>query len=174
MDDGLTHEASAFLNFRHYARDPKEHGFRWVDVKHLHGAARSLPPRDEELLASLIAHEQFRDDYAGGGVDPDGIRHGPYWLRLITPDAYEPVSRETAARILAEWVDPQWDPPAALRDDLRREVFDRLAAADAVHHLVEFGDEALHDWGGVHGEFHEFVLVDRAAARVTLLVAADD
>ncbi|MFE1953352.1 hypothetical protein ACFW9D_23125 [Streptomyces sp. NPDC059524] len=135
MDDGLTHEAGAFLNFRHYARDPKEHGFRWVDIKHLHGAARSLPPRDEELLA---------------------------------------VSRETAARILEEWVDPQWDPPAALRDDLRREVFDRLAAADAVHHLVELGDEALHDWGGVHGEFHEFVLADRAAARVTLLVAADD
>ncbi|MFJ5220438.1 hypothetical protein ACIP98_37855 [Streptomyces sp. NPDC088354] len=35
-------------------------------------------------------------------------------------------------------------------------------------------DEALHDWGGVHEELHQFVLIDRSAGRITLLVAADD
>ncbi|WP_254876131.1 hypothetical protein [Streptomyces sp. CAI-85] len=58
--------------------------------------------------------------------------------------------------------------------DLRREVFSRLAAADGVYYLGELGDEAIHDWGRVHDEFHEFVIIDRAGEQLTLVVAADD
>ncbi|MFD4125798.1 hypothetical protein ACFXKK_27410 [Streptomyces globisporus] len=129
---------------------------------------------DGELLAALIGHEQFRNDYAGGGVLSDGTRHGPYWLRLITPDLYESISQERAVQILREWVDPLWDVPTELETDLQREVFARVDAADGIYHLGDLGDEAMHDWGGVHDSFHEFVLIDRAAAQVTLLVAADD
>lgn len=172
MDIGLSHEGSAFVNFRHYVRDPKQHGFRWVDIKQLRFSAEPLD--DGGLLAALIGHEQFRDDYAGGGVLPDGLRHGPYWLRLITPDLYEPISQEAAVQILREWVDPLWDPPTELEADLQREVLNRLAAAEGIYYLSELGDEALHDWGGVHDCFHEFVLIDRSAGRITLVVAADD
>ncbi|MGC5000853.1 hypothetical protein ACLQ19_30805, partial [Streptomyces sp. DT195] len=94
MDNGLAREESAFINFRRYVRDPKEHGFRWVDIKQLRFSAESVD--DRGLLAALIGHEQFRDDYAGGGVLPNGPRHGPYWLRLITPDLYESISQEKA------------------------------------------------------------------------------
>ncbi|WP_097876795.1 hypothetical protein [Streptomyces sp. ms184] len=172
MESGLAHEDSAFINFRRYVRDPKEHGYRWVDIKRLRFSAESVD--DRELLAALVGHEQFRDDYAGGGVLPDGPRHGPYWLRLITPDLYESISQEKAVEILREWVDPLWDVPTALETDLQREVFARVAAADGIFYLRELGDEAIHDWGRVHDSFHEFVLVDRAAGQVTLIVAADD
>ncbi|MFE0631891.1 hypothetical protein ACFW3D_33680 [Streptomyces sp. NPDC058864] len=172
MDTGLAHEGSTFINFRHYVPDPREHGFRWVDIKHFRFSAEFAD--DGELLAALIGHEQFRDDYAGGGVLPDGSRHGPYWLRLITPGTYEPISREKAAQILREWVDSLWDVSRELEADLRREVLDRLAAADGVHRLGELGDGAVHDWGRVHEHFHEFVLIDRSAGRITLVVAADD
>ncbi|MFE2228289.1 hypothetical protein [Streptomyces kronopolitis] len=172
MDNGLAHEESAFINFRRYVPDPKEHGFRWVDIKQLCFSEESVD--DRGLLAALIGHEQFRDDYAGGGVLPDGPRHGPYWLRLITPDLYVSISQEKAAQILREWVDPLWDVSTELEADLQREVFARLAAADAIHYLSELGDEAIHDWGRVHDYFHEFVLVDRSAGRITLIVAADD
>ncbi|MFC9795616.1 hypothetical protein [Streptomyces sp. NPDC057695] len=64
--------------------------------------------------------------------------------------------------------------PAALKADLQQEVFDRLAAADRINCLSRLGDEAIHDWGRVHEHFHEFVLADRSAGRITLLVAADD
>ncbi|MEV0176078.1 hypothetical protein AB0I00_33825 [Streptomyces sp. NPDC050803] len=165
MQNGLIHEDSAFLNFR-------DGTFRWVDVKYLRLPAE--PAGDRELLAALVGHEQFRDDYAGGGVLPEGTRHGPYWLRLVTPDAYEDVGREKSAHVLREWADRFGVLPGELEADLRRLVFDPLAAADAVHHLSGLGDEAFHDWGGVHGEFHEFVLLDRTAGRITLLVAADD
>ncbi|MFD8641398.1 hypothetical protein ACFV14_13915 [Streptomyces zaomyceticus] len=53
-------------------------------------------------------------------------------------------------------------------------MFDRLAGADHVYRLGELGDEAMHDWGGVHGDFHEFVFIDRSAEQITLLAAADD
>jgi hypothetical protein len=129
---------------------------------------------DRGLLAALIGHEQFRDDYAGGGVLPEGLRHGPYWLRLITPDLYESISHEKAVQILREWVDPLWDVPAELKADLQRDVFARLAAADGIYCLSELDDEAVHDWGRVHDYFHEFVLIDRSAGRITLIVAADD
>jgi hypothetical protein len=172
MDNGLAHESSAFINFRHHVADPKEHGYRWVDIKQFRFSVESLD--DRGLLAALIGHEQFRNDYAGGGVLSDGSRHGPYWLRLVTPGRYEPLSQEQAVRILREWVDPLWDPPAGLEAALRREVFDRLAAADGIYYLGELGEEAIHDWGRVHDCFHELVLVDRSAGQLSLVVAADD
>lgn len=172
MDNALTHEASFFINFRRYAPDPKEHGFRWVDIKKLHFSAESVD--DRGLLAALIGHEQFRDDYAGGGVLPDGPRHGPYWLRLITTELYEPISQEQAVQILREWVGPLWDVPTELEADLQRDVFARLAAADGIYYLSELGDEAIHDMGRVHDYFHEFVLIDRSALQIILIVAADD
>ncbi|MEW2253343.1 hypothetical protein AB0907_39265 [Streptomyces sp. NPDC006975] len=172
MNSGLAPEGSIFINFRHYVPDPKEHGFRWIDIKELRFSAGSFD--DTELLAALIGHEQFRDDYAGGGVLPEGIRHGPYWLRLITPDLYEFVSQEKAVQILREWMDPFWEVPTELEAVLQCEMFGRLAAAEAIYYLSELGDEAIHDWGRVHDCFHEFVLIDRSAGRITLVVAADD
>ncbi|ROQ93798.1 hypothetical protein EDE04_0203 [Streptomyces sp. 2132.2] len=173
MENQLTHEANNFINFRDYNfRDPRSHGFRWVDIKHLRIPAVS--GEAHELLAALIGHEQFRDDYAGGGVLSEGSRHGPYWLRLVTPDAYEAVSREKSACVLWGWVNQFGDVPAKLGADLQQEVFDRLSSADHIYYLSGLGDEAIHDWGCVHQYFHEFVLIDRSAGRITLLVAADD
>ncbi|MFD5065342.1 hypothetical protein [Streptomyces sp. NPDC058394] len=170
----LTHEGSTFINFRDYKfQDSRAHGFRWVDIKHLRLPAEAVG--DRELLSALIGHEQFRDDYAGGGVLPEGPRHGPYWLRLVTPDVYDSISPEKGAEILREWVDPLWcDVPPELEGALQQEVFNALAAADRIYHLSELEGEAIHDWGRVHDYFHEFVLIDRSAGRITLLVAADD
>ncbi|SMF45622.1 hypothetical protein [Streptomyces sp. Amel2xC10] len=172
MDNGLGHEGSGFINFRHYAPDPKQHGYRWVDIKRFRFAAGAVD--ESGLLGAVIGHEQFRDDYAGGGVVPDGPRHGPYWIRLITPDLYESISHEKAGQILREWADPLPDMSPEFEADLRREVFDRLAAADGIYYLGELDDEAIHDWGRVHYEFHEFVIIDRAGGQLTLVVAADD
>lgn len=173
MEWTLTHEGSAFVNFRHFDfAEPYAHAYRWLDVKRFRLPAPDATER--ELLAALIAHEQFRDDYAGGGVDPDGTRHGEYWLRLVTPDAYEPIGRERAGRLLETWAEQYGPLPGPLAEALRREAYGALAEADAVHHLNGLGEDEYHDWASVHGEFHELVLVDRRAGRLTLLVAADD
>ncbi|MGW2723414.1 hypothetical protein [Streptomyces sp. NPDC001492] len=49
-----------------------------------------------------------------------------------------------------------------------------MAAADGIYYVSEFGDEAIHDRGRVHDYFHEFVLIDRSAGQISLVVAADD
>ncbi|MEU8431803.1 hypothetical protein AB0F18_02650 [Streptomyces sp. NPDC029216] len=172
-DETLVHEGDAFLNFGSYGPgDGWSHCFRWLDAKYFRLPA--APPGDTALLAALISHEQFRDDYAGSGVLPLGRRHGSFWRRLITPAAYEPITPDDAAHLLRTWAD-QYDPvPADLEADLRREVFARLTSATTVHHLTGVGVDDFHDWGGVHGEFHELVLIDRVRGHLTLLVAADD
>ncbi|MFE6038928.1 hypothetical protein [Streptomyces sp. NPDC056452] len=173
MQNELTHEGSTFINFRNYEfQDSRSPAFRWVDIKCLRFPRESVG--DTELLAALIGHDQFRDDYAGGGVLLEGLRHGPYWVRAVSPDVYEAVGREMSDRILWEWANQFEDVPAELGTDLQREVFDRLAAAEQIYYLSELGDEAHHDWGGVHSDFHEFVLIDRSGGQITLLVAADD
>ncbi|GAB2467221.1 hypothetical protein [Streptomyces incanus] len=53
MGNKLTPEGRAFINFRDYEfRDPRAHGFRWVDIKHLRCPAESAD--DGKLLAALI------------------------------------------------------------------------------------------------------------------------
>ncbi|MER5897037.1 hypothetical protein [Streptomyces sp. NPDC001876] len=173
MQNELTHEGSTFINFRNYTfLDSRSPAFRWVDIKRLRSPGRA--DGDAELLAALIEHEQFRDDYAGGGVLPAGLRHGPYWVSAVSPEVYEVIGREKGDRILWAWANQFEDVPADLATDLQREVFDRMAAAEQIYYLSKLGDEALHDWGGVHSDFHEFVLINRSEGQVVLLVAADD
>ncbi|MFD4154361.1 hypothetical protein ACFWR4_16650 [Streptomyces hydrogenans] len=173
MGTTLVREGAAFVNFRDHAfARPHAHAYRWVDVKRFRIPSEGVSDRD--LLAALIAHEQFRDDYAGGGVEPEGTRHGEYWLRCVTPEAYEQIDRERATRLLDAWAEQYGPVPRPLAEALRREAHDALATADSVHHLNGLGEDEYHDWASVHGEFHELVLVDRAAGRLTLLVAADD
>ncbi|MFD9724815.1 hypothetical protein [Streptomyces sp. NPDC059072] len=168
----LTHERDALINFRDHLTSGWHHGYRWVDHKHFR-----LPPTpatDRELLTALIAHEQFRDTYIGAGVIPEEPRHGPYWITAITPDQYEPLPAHTCERIIRDWSVPACTESPALESDLQREIFDPMTAADRVYHLGELGDENTHDWGRIHEYFHEFVVIDRTAGHLTLIVAADD
>jgi hypothetical protein len=59
-----------------------------------------MPSDDEHLLDAPIRHDQFRDDYANGGIDSVGTRHGSYWLDRSTAEAYEPVNETTATGVV--------------------------------------------------------------------------
>ncbi|RAG84349.1 hypothetical protein DN069_17525 [Streptacidiphilus pinicola] len=161
-----------FVNFRdHPFADGRAHGFRWVDLKSFRFPQGS---RDSDLLAAVVAHAQFRDDYAGGGVDPGGTRHGPYWLRTVSPHDYQPVARAEAAQVLKEWANQQGGLPGSLEDALEATLFAVVNSASRLYRLRDLGRDAFHDWGGVHIDFHEFVAIDHDRQVLTLLVAADD
>lgn len=165
----LVLSAQSFVNFRDY-KFPG-HGHRWADVKSfriLSGA------KDDELLGLLVADEQFRDDYAGGGTDAAGQRHGPYWLRHITADAYQEVGSAEAVGTIRRWADQHGALPEALEAVMAAEVYAVLASATRCFVLPDLGRTAFHDWGGVHTEFHEYVVIDRERASLALIVAADD
>ncbi|SEP05074.1 hypothetical protein SAMN05216267_108011 [Actinacidiphila rubida] len=126
------------------------------------------------MLAAVVAHEQFRHDYAGGGVDPGGTRHGPYWLRAVKSGDYQPVTRTEATQVLAEWANQHGGLPGSLEDALEATLFAAVNSASRLYRLPGLGRDAFHDWGGVHIDFHEFVAIDDDRRVLTLLVAADD
>ncbi|MFF3606926.1 hypothetical protein [Streptomyces sp. NPDC002463] len=130
--------------------------------------------QDSDLLAALVAHEQFRDDYAGGGVDPEGMRHGPYWLKHVTAHAYQPVANTEALRTLRSWAGQHGSIPESLEETLSSTVHAPIDSATSCYHPQDLGHHKFHDWGGVHTDFHEYLVIDQDRGLLTLLVAADD
>ncbi len=163
MND-LRHIGRAFINFDNGS-------FQWVDVQRFR-LTTTPEPNHPDLLAAVIAHDTFGNDYATRpGDNPE--RHGPYWRDRITPASYDRVDPAAAERELRTWSEQFVVIAAETRLQLEQQVLKPLGAADAVYRLRDLGSEAFHDWGGVHNEFHEFVLI-KAPGEVTLVVAADD
>ena len=149
----------------------------WVDLKYF---AIEGEASDGALVAALIEHEQYHDHYAG--QDPTDQAHhslhGPYRLEAITPAVFGAQSVEAARQELRTWVS-SWvvieeDGPE-VEEKLATEVLPKMSG-DSILRLPDLRAIAEHDWGSVvgHTGFHEFVIIDRAAGMLTLLVASDD
>ncbi|WP_157106171.1 hypothetical protein [Nocardia sienata] len=169
----LEYEGSTFINFRDL--DFPEGGNpsrQWIDVKKF--TIASPPPADHDLLTALISNEYFRDDYIGGGVDPTGTRHGPYWIDRLSPNSYTPASADSIVTLVTHWVDQCGVVPDSLREVIDREVFGPARAATSIVTLPRLESSAVNDYGFIHTEFHEIVTIDPTRRRLHLIVAADD
>jgi hypothetical protein len=97
-------------------------------------------------------------------------------LNAITPEEFSPVSAADAEALIRTWADYT----VPLIDDdriaMEREVYPRIQEATSRYQLADMRDTAQHDWGYVVGSdgFHEFVLINRQANAMALLVASDD
>ncbi|WP_067652728.1 hypothetical protein [Nocardia harenae] len=169
----LTFDERSFVNFKDFDFAPDgHHGFRWVNSKRY--VVRQPEAADAELLRGLIDSPAYRDNYIGGGIEPEGTRHGPYWLRNISVDSYRTISPEAAADIVDRWLRADGSVPDKLRERVTAEVFEPIDTATAIYELRDLGEGAMSDLGLSNGEFHELVLIDRANASVRLIVASDD
>lgn len=140
---------------------------------------------DPSLLRSLVTDRHYVHDYASP-FDPDAVHegrpvHGRWWLSAITADAFEPSSFEEGDTILRAWAndDPEWTDPTFRQpaDAMYRleSVMGRLRTG-AVYRLRNPAASEVHEYGwvvGTHG-IHEFVVIDREASLLTLIVASDD
>jgi hypothetical protein len=167
----VVHLDSPFINFRDFDFGEGSHGYRWVNVKRFQLSSEALDDRD--VLAVLIAHPQFRDTYDGAGVQ-DWPRHGQWWLDRITPDAYETVDAATAVDTIHSWANQHGAVPESLASRLRQEIYTPIRKATSRYLLGQLPEDAFHDYGPIHIDYHELVLIDHPAATLTLLVAADD
>ncbi|MEX0171442.1 hypothetical protein MRBLMG1_004096 [Streptomyces sp. LMG1-1-1.1] len=168
----LTHWDTFLINFRDFVfPDGHGHGYRWVHMKRFHLAPDV--PDDRDVLAALMAHPEFRDTYDGAGVW-DEPRHGQWWSDRITPDTYLSVGDETATDVIRSWADGGFGVPIALANRLQEAVYATIHQATSRYALGNLPDDAHHDYGPIHSEFHELVLVDRGSGVLTVLVAADD
>ncbi|CPR11891.1 hypothetical protein BN971_03184 [Mycobacterium bohemicum DSM 44277] len=162
----LVYQGEVFINFRTSRQ--------WVVMKLF-----ALPPdaNDDEVLKLLIRHVRYRDSYASRDFKDAKTIHGPYWLHAITPEVFSRASAQDAEALLRTWAEYQAPLPAARRDQMESELYPRIRSATALYQLADLRDTAEHDWGSSVGSdsgFHEFVLIDRRAGSVALVVASDD
>ncbi len=165
-EERLVYQGEVFINFRTSRQ--------WVVIKLF-----SLPPNvdDREVLRSLIRHLRYRDGYASREFKDARVIHGPYRLEAITPEVFSPVTAEDAEALLRTWAEYQAPLPPARRNDMENELYPRVRDATTRYQLADLRDTAEHDWGSAVGSdsgFHEFVLIDRRAGCVALVVASDD
>lgn len=163
--DRLGHVEHVFINF-------KNGTFQWVDIQRFRLADET--DDDAILLAALISQPLFGDNHAGGDPGDNPERHGPYWRELITPASYEPIGASDAEQHLGHWAEQHAPLPEDRLADLERQVYRPLHTAERIYRLRDLSPDTYHDWGGVHGEFHELELIDRRNKTLSLIVAADD
>lgn len=146
--------------------------YAWVSIRRFRVA--DVEEDDRALLDALIAHPEYRDDYAGGGADPTNEIHGPYRLGAITPETFEVSSSDEARRVIQEWADEDEPQSLQTQDRLRQIVYPLLRGT--IYRLPDLRAHAEHEWGWVVGlrGFHEFVVIDRGDRTLALVVASDD
>ena len=166
-EERLVYEGNVFINFRN-------HTYQWVRIKLF---ALPADADDHEVLALLIRHVSYRDSYGGTGDRDMETIHGPYWLYAITPEVFSPVSAPDTEALLRTWAEYAAPLPDGRREELEQELYPRIRSATSRYQLPDLRDIAEHDWGSSVGSltgFFEFVLIDRHAGSVALVVASDD
>ncbi|WP_354638421.1 hypothetical protein [Kitasatospora camelliae] len=170
----LVYGDSPFIDFREFHHpDGPDRCYRWVHLKRFHLPAEV--PDDRSLLAAMIEHPEFRDTYDGAGLWQEP-RHGQWWSHHITPDTYRAVDEATASATIRTWADAGWTTaiPDTLDRRLRDAVHTPIQQATGRYALGPLPEGARHDYGPIHAQFHELVLIDRTLGTLLLLVAADD
>jgi hypothetical protein len=148
--------------------------YQWFDIKLF--TLPDEPADDRKALGLLLRHVRYRDSYASSVFEDSVSIHGPYCLDAITVDSFVAVDAASVEATLRAWAEQVMPVPDIERGQAERELYSRVHAATSRYRLV-VGPEALHDWGDVVGGitgFHEFVLIDRRAGTLALVVASDD
>ena len=163
----LIYQGKVFINFRNQT-------YQWVSIKLF---ALPADADDYEVLALLIRHVRYRDSYGGTGDRDMETIHGPYWLYAITPELFSPVSAADAEALVRTWAEYAAPLPDARRQEMEHDLYPRIYGATSRYQRHDLREVAQHDWGSSVGAitgFFEFVLIDRRAGSVALVVASDD
>lgn len=163
----LVYQGDEFINFRN-------HTYQWVRIKLF-----ALPANadDAEVLALLTRHIRYRDSYAEPEFEDAKTIHGPYWLHAIDPGLFFPVSAADAEALIRTWAEYAAPLTAGRRSEMEQKLYSRIQEATSRYQLPDLRETAEHDWGSTVGSitgFFEFVLINRRAGGVALVVASDD
>jgi hypothetical protein len=163
----LVYQGDEFINFRN-------HTYQWVSIKLF---ALPADADDNQVLTLLTRHVRYRDSYAASDFQDAKTIHGPYWLSAISSGVFFPVSAPDAEALIRTWAEYAAPLPDGCREELEQTLYPRIRGATSRYQLPDLRDVAEHDWGSTVGSitgFFEFVLIDRHASSVALVVASDD
>ena len=145
-----------------------DHSYRWIEIRrfacHRHAS-------DEEILAGLIGHARYRDDFLS--PDPREVEtvHGPYRAAEISPSSFERSDQNQAAAVVEEFCGLDKSPPRPdVRERIDRDVL--LALQNYRCYRLKALPHAIHEYGSVLWEFRELVAINNGS--VLLVVMAID
>jgi hypothetical protein len=167
VEDQLVFEDHALIHIRNG-------GYQWIDVQVF---AFPTAMDDAAVVGSLIRHVRYRHGYASPEYRDTTFIHGPYWLEAISVESFSPVSPVAAEALITTWANYDAVVPESDFPVLQERVYGPIREASSIYQLADLRDSAEHDWGYVVGNdtgFHEFVVIHRDTARLTLIVASDD
>jgi hypothetical protein len=163
----LVYQGDELINFRN-------HTYQWVSIKFF---ALPADADDNQVLTLLTRHVRYRDSYAASDFQDAKTIHGPYWLSAISSGVFFPVSARDAEALIRTWAEYAAPLPDGCREEMEQTLYPRIRGATSRYQLPDLRDVAEHDWGSTVGSitgFFEFVLIDRHASSVALVVASDD
>jgi hypothetical protein len=163
-------DRQAGLTFTDSKRLLRFHGaWHWAYAKTFH-----IDPDldDRALLAGLLAHPEYRDDYVSERLTDDPV-HGPYNLIRITPKAFDALSNDAATAAFRTWVDQAAEGADEVEGDIDA-VEAVISASDTVYQLKDLGSRAMHHFGWILYDFLELVLIQRTTRQLHLVVGAGD
>jgi hypothetical protein len=127
-----------------------------------------------DLLAALVTHEQYRDDF-GGYMGRGAPIHGPYQLARIGLDSFRSVPPDQAANEFFQWATTEEvaigeGPIVGDLDGLVR----LIRESSEAYRLNDLGTSAEHSTGFVRRGLLEFIAIHRLTSEMHLLVCFVD
>jgi hypothetical protein len=150
----------------------EDRSYRWVSVKRF---TCDCGASDEEILAGLIGHWRYRDNFLSADSHEHDTRtvHGPYRVAEINPSSFERIGPYAATTVVGEFCG-LYDsrPRPEVQERIQAEVLSPLQRS-VCYRLRELL-HAVHEYAFVLMEFRELVAIDRSASAVLSIVMAID
>jgi hypothetical protein len=163
----LTFSGRNFINFQ-------DRSYRWIASKRLEFAPAIAS--DEEILAALIEHREYRDQYASedSHEHDSGTIHGPYLIERMSPASFEKLDARKASETVDSFCSLNaYLPPESIQERIISDVKAGFATADALYRLRNL-PEATHEASFVLWEYREIAVICRSDSSLVLHVMAID
>ncbi len=171
MDDLICHRVDRLINFNDFDFEPgSSSAYQWVDIKVFDILDNAVG--DRAIVQAVISAPEFRENYQDNGREL--TVHGPFMIEYVTPDVYLPADVEVIEQLLMEWTARCGTLPNPLRVELESSVMSRIRSASSRYVLGELGQSARCWFLDFSDTYHEFLLIDRSAGEVVLILASDD
>ena len=162
-DERLPYRDSVFVNFSNGT-------YQWVHMK-LFGLSAELD--DPSALACLLESSYYRDGYCGPEARNCGVLHGPYVIEQMRVSDFVATNAADASAELRGWAEYYSKLDEPQREELELHVYSRMGRATTVYRLARLPKDRRADYE-INFHFTEFVLLDREAGELALVVGTDD
>ncbi|WP_067993551.1 hypothetical protein [Nocardia pseudobrasiliensis] len=169
--DLIRHGEDRLINFNDFDFEPGSgSAYQWVDIKIFNILDNAVD--DRAIVQAIISAPEFQENYQDDGREI--TVHDPFLIEYFTPNIYLPTDADAIEQLLTEWTARCGTLPNLLKMELESSIISRIRSASSRYILGEL-EQSARCWFMDDSEtYHEFLLIDRSAGEVALILASDD